>query len=135
MMGEGKDDEDTEELRLKQREVQQLQENRYQRLLDSKLQLEKQLDDQRNKFRILSEDFSYNLELLEARKSELLRQDRIILEMSQEKENQHAKMKSLLAKIDYLEEKEEERKTAEIEERARNKVRNRHLEHESVIWS
>ena len=125
-MRESIDDEDSEELRLKQREVQQLQESRYQRLLDAKLQLEKQLDDQRIKFRILSEDFSYNLELLEARKLELQRQDRIILETNHEKENMKAKMKSLLAKIDYLEEKEEERKAAEIEERAKNKVGNCH---------
>ena len=122
-MREDDDDQNTaEELRLKQREVQQLQESRYQRLLDSKLQLEKQLDDQRNKFQILSEDFSYNLELLEARKLELLRQDRVIQEISQEKENMLAKIKAVLAKIEFLEEREGQRKAAEIEERARNKV-------------
>ena len=122
-MREDDDDQNTaEELRLKQREVQQLQESRYQRLLDSKLQLEKQLDDQRNKFQILSEDFSYNLELLEARKLELLRQDRVIQEISQEKENMLAKIKAVLAKIEFMEEREGQRKAAEIEERARNKV-------------
>ena len=111
-----------DELRVKQREVQQLQESRYQRLLDVKVQLEKQLEDQKIKLRILSEDFSYNLELLEARKLELQRQDRLIQEISLEKDQAYARVKSLLAKIEHLEAKEEERKAVEAEERARNKV-------------
>ena len=110
------------ELRLKQRELQQLQDGQVQQLRAVIGSLQDQLDGLRRQMAGLKEDYTYNLELLEAKDTEINRLDVVVRNAQLSQEQSEATIKSLLLKIDSLESQEFEKISKITKEKAENKV-------------
>ena len=110
------------ELRLKQRELQQLQDGQVQQLRAVIGSLQDQLDGLRRQMAGLKEDYTYNLELLEAKDTEINRLDVVVKNAQLSQEQSEATIKSLLLKIDSLESQEFEKISKITKEKAENKV-------------
>ena len=110
------------ELRLKQRELQQLQDGQVQQLRAVIGSLQDQLDGLRRQMAGLKEDYTYNLELLEAKDTEINRLDVVVKNAQLSQEHSEATIKSLLLKIDSLESQELEKISKITKEKAENKV-------------
>ena len=110
------------ELRLKQRELHQLQDGQVQQLRAIIGSLQEQLDGLRRQMAGLKEDYTYNLELLEAKDTEINRLDVVVKNAQLSQEQSEATIKSLLLKIDSLESQEFEKISKITKEKAENKV-------------
>lgn len=110
------------EIRSKQKELADLQESKTQQLIASIANLELRNKDLQKKHQILVEDYSYNLELLEAKDAEMGRLDALVKASQDDRDAAEHRVKSLLLKIEALESKELERACKAKEDRARNQV-------------
>ena len=110
------------EVRLKQRELQELQESRVLRLNEAIASTQVQLSELSNKYQILREDYSYNLDLLEAKDIEIIRLDESLRVSNEERISLIANIKTLNIKVESLENKEVQHNIKSQQDKANIKV-------------
>ena len=93
----------SEIIRVKERELHDINELRYERLEVNLLEKEKLISDFIKRFDALKDDFQYNLTLLDARDHEIIRLEQIIENLTKEFEIKKHDNQQLLKKLDQVE--------------------------------
>lgn len=93
----------SEIIRVKERELHDINELRYERLEVNLLEKEKLIFDFIKRFDALKDDFQYNLTLLDARDHEIIRLEQIIENLTKEFEIKKHDNQQLLKKLDQFE--------------------------------
>ena len=93
----------SEVIRLKERELHDINQFRYERLELNLIEKEKIISEFLKKFEELKEDFQYNLTLLEARDKEINRLESLISKLNNELDLKELELKSTLKKLESIE--------------------------------
>ena len=93
----------SEVIRLKERELHDINQFRYERLELNLIEKEKIISEFLKKFEELKEDFQYNLTLLEARDKEINRLESLISKLNDELDLKELELKSTLKKLESIE--------------------------------
>ncbi|RYZ88426.1 MAG: hypothetical protein EOP04_09435, partial [Proteobacteria bacterium] len=99
----------TDLIRLKEKELHQFQDIRNSQLEAMLTEKDKKIQEMKQKFELLKDDFQYNLQLIEARDKEIERLDQLVKAQQKKNDELEQRVKGLNNKVDHLQLKEAER--------------------------
>eukprot|EP01031_Cornospumella_fuschlensis_P033287 gene33287-40270_t len=99
----------TDLIRLKEKELHQFQDIRNSQLEAMIAEKDKKIQEMKQKFELLKDDFQYNLQLIEARDKEIEKLDLLVKTTQKKNDELEQRVKGLNNKIDHLQLKEAER--------------------------